>query len=87
MKTVWVCEDGDRFDTQEEAYEDALKKMDWDDLADFFRNYVGFTEFLKWASEQDNFWAKYEDDMYRAEEDYFTENYWEEEVEDEEDRE
>ena len=84
MKTVWVCADEDRFDTYEDAREDASEKMDWNDLADHFHNYVTFTELLKWASKQDNFWAEYEDNMLRAEEDYFTDNYWEEEEEDEE---
>jgi len=84
MKTVWACADEDRFDTYEEAREDANEKMDWDDLADHFHNYVTFAELLEWASKQKNFLAQYEDFMLRAEEDYFTENYWEEEVEDEE---
>ena len=84
MKTVWVCADEDRFDTYEEAREDANEKMNWDDLADFFHNYVTFAELLKWASEQRNFLAQYEDFMLRAREDYFADNYWEEKVEGEE---
>ena len=84
MKTIWACADGDRFDTYEEAQVDANEKMNWDDLADFFHNYVTFSELLKWASEQKKFFAQYQDFMLRAEEDYFTDNYWEEEVEDEE---
>jgi hypothetical protein len=84
MKTVWVCADEDRFDTYEDAREDASEKMDWDDLANFFQNHVTFVELLKWASKQENFWAEYENDIFQAEDDYFTENYWEEEVEDEE---
>lgn len=84
MKTVWVCANGDRFDTYEEARDDANEKMDWDDYGYFFQSYVSFVELLKWASKQDNFWAEYENYMLRAEDDYFTDNYWEEEVEDEE---
>lgn len=84
MKTVWVCADESQFDTYEEAREDANKQMGWDDLVDFFHNYVTFSELLEWASKQENFWAKYGDFMHRAEEDYFADNYWKEEVENEE---
>jgi len=84
MKTVWVCANGNRFDTYGEARDDANEKMDWDDYGYFFQRYVSFVELLKWASKQDNFWAEYENYMLRAEDDYFTDNYWEEEGEEDE---
>jgi hypothetical protein len=84
MKTVWTDAYGNRFDSYEEVDDDAYEKMDWDDLSEFFHNYVGFTELLKWASKQENFWGTYEDDMTRARGDYIAEHYWEEEVDDEE---
>ena len=84
MRTVWVNDNGDQFDSYEEAYDDSYQKMSWDDLANLFYSRVSLVEFLKWASKQDNFWTDYEYDMHQAEEDYFTDHYWKEEVKDEE---
>lgn len=85
MKTVWVNYDGDRFDSYEEAYDDAEEKMDLPNFAEHFENYVDFEQLLKWALRQDNFWVEFEDAASQARQDYFEEWYHEEEVEDDKD--
>lgn len=85
MKTVWVNYDGDRFDSYEEAYDDAREKMEPLNFAEHFENYVDYEQLLNWALRQDNFWMEFEDAACQAEQDYFEEWYHEEEVEDEED--
>lgn len=85
MRTVWVDDDGNQFESYEEAYDDALNKMDITDLTDHFGNYVSFEQLLQWALKQDDFWNQFEDALSQAEQDYFEEWYHEEEVEDDDD--
>lgn len=82
MRTVWVDEDGNQFESYEEAYDEACNKMDIIDLTDHFGNYVSFEQLLQWALKQDGFWNQFEDALSQAEQDYFEEWYHEEEVED-----
>lgn len=85
MRTVWVDDDGNQFESYEEAYDEALNKMDIIDLTDHFGNYVSFEQLLQWALKQDDFWNQFEDALNQAEQDYFEEWYHEEEVEDDDD--
>lgn len=82
MRTVWVDDDGNEFESYEEAYGEALNKMDIMDLVDHFENYVTFKELLEWALKQDGFWERFDGVVSQAEQDYFEEWYHEEEVED-----
>ena len=85
MRTVWVDDDGNEFESYEEAYDEARNKMDLTDLADHFRDYVSFEQLLNWALKQNGFWNQFEDAFSQAEQDYFEEWYHEVETEDDDD--
>ena len=80
-ETKWVSEWGDEFETEEEARDDALEKMDWNDYVDEFEYLISYRELLDWARQQPGFWERFEQDASEAEGEFFDRNYHEEESE------
>ena len=82
MAKIWT--DGCvNFETEEEARENALEEMTWDDLEEHFQNNVSFHDFFtKVRENMPNFFDLFEDEWYEAENEYFNNNYWEEDNED-----
>jgi hypothetical protein len=82
MAKIWT--DGCvNFETEEEARENALESITWDDLEEHFQNNVSFHDFFtKVRENMPNFFDLFEDEWYEAENEYFNNNYWEEDNED-----
>lgn len=72
------------FDSEDEAFGNACMEM-LDDGAtgDYLQNYVSYDKLLDWAMKQDGFFDVFEDEFYRAQQDYFEDSYVE--LEDDED--
>ena len=72
------------FDSEDEAFGNACMEM-LDDGAtgDYLQNYVSYDKLLDWAMKQDGFFDVFEDEFYRAQQDYFEDFYVE--MEDDED--
>ena len=81
---MWMNENWEEFETEEEAREDAREKITLDDLADFFHNYRTMREILEWGLKNDAFLEHFQEDLCAAEDDYFHEFYREVEEEEEE---
>lgn len=79
----WQRYDGKRFDTEEEAYEDYLNNEDTEYLEDillYFDEGFSASNLLHWAMKQPAFWEAFEDDIERARQEAFENQYccWEE---------
>lgn len=79
----WNC-DGASFETEEEAREHAWETMDEFDLCMYLSHFLGYQDLLNWCLKQDKFFETFEDEFCQAEEEYFSDNYWEENEDEEE---
>lgn len=79
MTKIWT--DGCvNFETEEEARENALEVMTWDDFEEYISNNMNFHEFFnRVRKNMPNFFEVFENEWCEAENDYFDNNYWEEE--------
>lgn len=73
-----------KFDSEDEAFGTACMDM-LDDGAtgDYLQDHVSYDKLLDWAMKQDGFFDFFEDELYKAQQDYFEDNYLE--LEDDED--
>lgn len=79
----YLRDDFAEFDSYEKAWEDAMEQMDIDEFIEHFTNYVDFSDLLKWAQKQPNFYDDFDEAVSNAEQDYFDDFY--RELEDDED--
>ena len=81
---MFVRDDGIRFHSFDEAWDDMAEWMDDDDFEGCFSNIVSYEKLLKWAKKQDDFWKTFEDEICSAKMEFF-ENFYSEIEEEEED--
>ena len=74
---------GDIFENYDEAREDMYNTLTTRELAEKFFELISPEELLSWGLRDSNFWARWENDICDAEENWFDENY----IEVEEDKE
>ena len=84
MAKIWT--DGfNTYETEEEARDQAMTDMTWDDVEDYFRENMTFHDFFTRAREAiPDFFGSFETEYCEAEEKFFTENYWEEDGDEDE---
>lgn len=80
---MWV-RDGDKmeFDTEEEAFYDACDGM-LDYSEEYLKPWVSYDKLVAWAMKHNDFFDKFRDELYKAQQDYFNDFYFEVEDEDE----
>ena len=72
------------FDSEDEASGNACMDMLVDGATgDYLQNYISYDKLLDWAMKQDGFFEAFDDEFYKAQQDYFEDNYVE--LEDDED--
>lgn len=74
----WQRNDGVKFATEEEAFEDSLSYCD-EDLIDALCDTMNSDKLLQWAMKQESFWDEFQDEIASARNDLFEWNYcsWE----------
>ena len=78
--------DSKKFDSEEEAFDDAYNEMLIDGTAgDYLRNWVSYDTLLDWAIKQDGFFDYFGDEFSKAQQDYFNDFYFEMEDDENED--
>lgn len=75
--------DGMRFEFEQEAFDDAYDEMLDGYGEDYLKPWVSYNGLLTWAMKQDGFFDAFEDDLYKAQRDFFNDFYVE--LEDDED--
>lgn len=72
------------FDSEDEAFGNACMDMLADGATgDYLQSYISYDKLLDWAMKQDGFFEVFDDEFYKAQQDYFEDNYVE--LEDDED--
>lgn len=87
MKTIWENEFGEQFETEEEARENAFDTMALGEYIDRLAKKIDKSQLLEWCWQQTHgkFIDDFNDEIAEVEDDFFRDNYYEVEVEDEED--
>ena len=82
---MWIRDwDKMAFDSEDEAFGNACMEMLTDGATgDYLQSYVTYDKLLNWAMTQDGFFDVFEDELYKAQQDYFNDFYFE--MEDDED--
>ena len=80
----WENDWGEEFETEKDAREDVVEKMDWDAYEQEMQYSISWHDLFKWAREQPGFFDHFEIDFYNAENEFFNANYHEVDEEDEE---
>ena len=66
------------FDSEGEAFEDACNEMLTDgSIGDYLKPWVSYDTLLDWAMKQDGFFDFFDDDIGKAQQDYFNDFYFE----------
>ena len=68
----YYTEYGGRFDTYEEAVDACLCDQDVDDFETYFSYQVSYTQLLKWAIKQENFFNDFYDEIDKANLEYLN---------------
>ena len=71
------------FDSEEEAFDDAGREM-LDYSEEYLKPWVSYNELVEWAMKQDGFFDAFEDDLYKAQRDFFEDFYFESEDDEDE---
>lgn len=79
----WAKYNDERFDTEEDAYTDYLENEEADYLACFLEEEITLPNILYWAMRQDAFWEAFDEEIARARQSAFENQYsnWVEEDE------
>lgn len=72
---MWENDWGEVFDTEEEARENVWKHMDREDYELELGYIIRYDKLLAWAMEQDAFYERFQEDISKAEAEFFDENY------------
>ena len=84
---MWIRDrDEKKFEFEQEAFDDACDEMLPDYGVDYLKPWVSYNKLLAWAMEQDGFFDKFEDELYKAQRDFLNDFYFETEDEEDEDR-
>ena len=71
------------FDSREEAFDDAFSEMLPDYGEEYLKPWINYDQLLAWAMKQDGFFDVFKNELYKAQQDYFNDFYFE--MEDDED--
>jgi len=76
---MWVRDlDGMKFKSEDEAFSNAHTTMLTSAITgDYLKPWVSYDELLNWAMKQDGFFDYFEDEFYRAQQNYFNDFYFE----------
>ncbi len=76
---MWIRDwDEMAFDSEEEAFSDACMEMLTDGATeDYLKPWISYNELVAWAMKQDKFFEVFEDELYKAQQDYFNDFYFE----------
>ena len=76
--THWENNYGDVFETEEQARENAVQEMSWDDICEYFKTVMTFDDLFDTVRRRmRNFYEEFEMEIMDAEDDYFNKNYHE----------
>ena len=84
-KIVWVGPNGEVYNTQDDAWDDAISDFGWPDFFVYIDNKMSFEQFFDRVCKMPGFWDEFYKDFSNAEEYYFNSNYKKKEIEIEED--
>lgn len=74
----WKDSYGNIYEDEEDARENALNEMTWDDICNYFKTVMTFEDlFDTIRSRMPNFYEEFEMEIMDAEDDYFNKNYTE----------
>ena len=79
----WKNDWGEEFETEEDARDNVIERMDWSDYEQEMQYSISWTDLFRWARQQDGFFEHFETDFSNAENEFFEANYHE--IEDDED--
>lgn len=73
----WQRWDNKRFDTEEDAYQDCIDNEKTEVLEDYLLSWhiIDVNTLLHWAMNQDSFWEAFQDEITKAREMMFEDNY------------
>jgi hypothetical protein len=74
---MWENDWGETFDTEEEARENVQQHMEREDYELQLEYIISHSKLLAWAMEQDAFYERFEEEISKAEAEFFDENYHE----------
>ena len=82
---MWIRDwDEMAFDSEDEAFGDACMEMLTDGATeDYLKPWISYNRLATWAMKQDGFFDTFEDELSKAQQDYFNDFYFEVEDEDE----
>ena len=83
----WEKYDGDIFDTETEAREDAWTDMTWEVWEEELSPLISYHKLFDYARQKEDFFLKFENEFCEAENNYFEEHYSEIDTPDEEEEE
>lgn len=72
---MWVNDWGEEFKTEEEARENVWEHMDREDYEYQLGYIISQERLLKWAMEQDAFYEAFQDEISKAENEFFNDAY------------
>lgn len=76
------------FEDEQAARDNAAIEMAWDDVEEYFQENMSFHDFFTRVRENmPDFFDKFENEYFEAENKFFEDNYWEEEQDEEEEEE
>ena len=78
---MWENEWGETFDTKEEARENVWEHMDRENYEWRLEDFISHSKLLSWAMEQDAFYEAFQDEIGKAEADFFDDYYYKKEDE------
>lgn len=82
---MWIRDwDKMEFESKEEAFDDAYDEM-FDYSEEYLKPWVSYDELVAWAMKQDSFFDAFEDELYKAQRDFFDDFYFEMEDDEDED--
>jgi len=75
--------DKKEFDSEEEAFDDAGREM-LDYSEEYLKPWLSYDDLVEWAMKQDGFFEAFEDELEKAQRDFFEDFYFESEDDEDE---
>jgi hypothetical protein len=72
---MWQNEWGDTFETEEEARDNVIEQMDWDDFKEYMQYSINWNDLFEWARKQEGFFEEFENQFCDAENEFFEQYY------------
>jgi hypothetical protein len=72
----WKDSYGNIYETEDDARDNAINEMTWDDICEYFKTLMTFEDLFETIrKEMPNFYDEFEMEILDAEDDYFNKNY------------